>query len=323
MNASDNENNASPSNRTPLPVLAANILTIALAAGCGSAPFDGTSGGLPSNANLALSPNGQQLLVSWRDGSNQTQAKLLTLSGSTATAVRDVPLPEGTNSTAWGRREHQLLVTAVSPSGAGDLLRVDLQKGEQTVLHKSAAWMRYPLEVAEDTYVFLEGKAPQDRFSQWRKLQGGNKTLLSEQVYSMAAPLDQVRDAVFLLEPRTPPFFRVFQGALPTGLSSLIDAKTWVVRCAEAAQLTCVQTRNHFNTYGQTFGTMELISGDRRCAIGDRWLDEREIRISRDGGTVVFHAATSSIDGPRSIFVVKNDTNCLPEQINNKPEGRK
>ena len=90
MNATDCENNATPPHRRPWHVLASSILMLAITAGCGSAPFGDAWGGLPANTERALSPNGQQLLVSWRDGSDRAQAKLLALSESTVTAS---PLP--------------------------------------------------------------------------------------------------------------------------------------------------------------------------------------------------------------------------------------
>lgn len=78
-------------------------------------PFDDLSGGIPPNTELALTPDGRQLLVSWRDKTGKTRAKLLTLSGSTVSARRDVPLPADTHTVAWGRTDHHVLVTTWGP----------------------------------------------------------------------------------------------------------------------------------------------------------------------------------------------------------------
>ena len=62
---------------------------------------------------------------------------------------------------------------------------------------------------------------------------------------------------------------------------------------------------------------MEIFNGNRRCDIGGRWVNLRELNISRDGRTVVFHAALTDVSGPRAIYVVKNDNGgCAPLQIN-------
>lgn len=302
-------------NRALLPTLTATALTLALVAGCESGPpFNYPSGGIPPTTLLALSPNGQQLLVSWPQKADKTQARLLTLHGNTVTSARDVPLPDDTFSTAWSRTDHHVLVTTRNPKGS-ELLRIDLRTNERATLYKSAALMRYPLEVGEGHYVFLEANKPGDRYNQWQQLQGGQKTLLNDKIYSLAAPLNQVQGALILLEPSLT--FRAFQGTLPAGLRELIDPSTWVIRCADINPLTCVRTHNHFDPSGRSFGTMEIFNGSHRCDIGGRWLDDREIRISRDGRTVVFHAAVTDVNGPRAIYIVNNDNvDCSPVQIN-------
>ena len=318
MSNDDEERAASAApKRVPLPILTATVLTFALAAGCGAGPtFDDTSGGIPPTTELALSPNGQQLLVSWREKASKTQAKLLTLSGKTVTAVRDVSLPADTYTTAWSRSDHNVLVTTLH-NDASELLRIDLRGDVRTVLHKSASRMRFPLEVGEDNYVFLEANEPGGRYSHWQRLQSGQKILLNDKSYSMAAPLDHVQGSLFTLEPRNPAIFRVFQGQLPMGLSALIDASTWTITCADKSPLTCVRTHVYFDPSGRTFGTMEIFNGSRRCDIGGRWLDVREIQVSRDGSTVVFHAPLTNVSGPRAIYVVNNDNvDCSPVQIN-------
>lgn len=92
--------------------------------------------------------------------------------------------------------------------------------------------------------------------------------------YSLGAPLNHIQGSLVTLEPRNPAIFQVFQEQLPKGLSALI----------------------------------EILNGKRRCDIGARWLDEREISISRDGSTLVFHAALTHVDGPRSLYIVNNGT---------------
>ncbi len=302
-------------NRMRRLALTACVLTFALAAGCAYEPqrFNDPTGGIPPTTEMALSPNGKRLLVSWRESANKTQGKLLTLSGKTVASVRDVTLPADTFTTAWSRSEDHVLVTTRNDEGS-ELLRIDLNADVPTLLYKSASVMRFPLEVSDGNYVFLEGVEPGERTSQWRRLQGGKKSLYNDMLYGLAAPLDQVQGSVFLLEPTLR--FRVFQGKLPAGLQALVDPSTWVIRCADKSPLTCVRTHNHYDPDGRTFGTMEIFNGTRRCDVGGRWLDERKIHFSRDGRTLVFHAAITDTDGPRAIYIVKNDgLDCTPEQF--------
>ena len=315
MNPARAKRSVTPSapNRLRVFALAACLSTFAVATGCAYDPFNDPTGGIPPTTEMALSPNGKRLLVSWRESAKKTQGKLLTLSGKTVASVRDVTLPADTFTTAWSRSEDHVLVTTRNDEGS-ELLRIDLNADVPTLLYKSASVMRFPLEVSDGNYVFLEGMKPGEVSSQWRLLQGGQKTLFNDKLYGLAAPLDQVQGSVFLLEPTLT--FRVFQGKLPAGLQALVDPSTWVIRCADKTPLTCVRTHLYFGPTGQSFGTMEIFNGGRRCGISGRWLDEREVQISRDGSTVVFHAAIADVDGPRAIYIVKNDgLDCTPEQF--------
>lgn len=285
-------------------------LALAMLSGC-AASLDATEP-VPPTTELALSPDGRQLLVSWRKSAKSTQAKLLTLSGGDVTAARDISLPGTTHTTAWARSERQVLVTTWSREGS-ELLKIDLDDAVPTVLYKSSSRLRFPLELAEGHYVVLESTEPGGRYSRWQRLQDGHKTLLNDTVYSLAAPLEHRGGSLYVLEPRSPPIFRVLHGKLPAGLQQLIVPTTWTIKCAETQPLVCVQTHNHFGPDGATFGTMEVINGGRRCKVPGRWLDEREISVSRDGSTAVFHAPVSSIGGPRAIYILKiNDDGCIP-----------
>lgn len=316
MNNRSDGNQTAPSKptRSLIPVLTATVLILALAAGCASRPqFDDPAGGIPPDTELALSPNGQQLLVSWRDQSDKPQAKLLALSGTTVTAMRDVSLPGDTFTTSWGRSDHDVVLTTWN-GNSSELLRVDLRGDVRTVVYKSALRMRFPLEVAADNHVFLEATEVGGRYSQWQRLQGGQRSLLDTKIYSLAAPLDHVQDSLFLLEPSLS--FRGFQGKLPAGLRELVTPSTFVIRCADISPLTCVRTHLLFGPSGRSFGTMEIVNDGRACAIGGQWVDERSLLVARDGRTVVFHAAPGDPYGPRAIYVVKNDNGeCLPVQI--------
>lgn len=314
---STNDESANPFNPTRAQGLTASLLTVALAAGCASsAPKAFDPSDIPRGSQLALSPSGQRLLVTWKDSSSKTEARLLTLKDSTVTAMRSLPLPEDTFNVAYGLTEDHVIVTTLDKQLASTLVRIDLKGDQRTVLHSSAARMGFPLEIANDHYMFLEATEPGGRFGKWKRLLGQTKTVLSDQLYSRAAPLSHVKDAVFLLEPTQPPSFHVFQGSLPAPLTKLVDPSTFVIRCADNDPLSCVRTHLLFGPDGQSFATMEIFNGNRRCDVNGKWIDAYEVRLSRDGSTLVFLAAMRDFNGPRGIYVVNNKGGtCAPEQI--------
>lgn len=288
-------------------------LVLGMLSGCAASPT--ATEPVPPTTELALSPDGRHLLVSWPETAKRTHAKLLTISGNEVTSVRDVSLPGTTHTTAWARSGGQVLVTTWDREGS-ELLKIDLDGDVRTLLYKSASRLRFPLEVAENNYVVLENMEPGGRYSRWQRLQDGHKTLLNDAVYSLGAPLEHQEGSLYVLEPRNPPSFRVLHGKLPAGLQPLIDPATWTIKCAETRPLICVQTRNYFGPDGRSFGTMEVINGGRRCKVPGRWLDEREISVSRDGSKVVFHAPVSIIRGPRAIYTLKvNNGGCVPKPL--------
>lgn len=316
------------SNRNSVPVITASILALSLTAGCISSPYESTLGDIPKNTQLAISPNGSRLLVSWNDRSGKLHAKLVELKGSDVASTRDIALPEDTLTTAFAKSNEQLLLTTWDKKSSS-LLKINLGKDNSELIYKSQFLMRFPLEVSEGNYVFLEGRDAENRFSHWQRYQQGQKNLLNNKSYSMASDLNVVGDALFLLEPWMPPAFRNLYGALPVGLSVLIDKTTFNIKCADHNPLICLRTHLLFEKIrindgakeidGFSYATMEVINDQHRCGIAGHWIDSREINISRDGNTVVFHVAIENRDGPRAIYIVKNtDIGCAVNAISIK-----
>lgn len=281
------------------------ILLCALSlSACVSPSYDGTSGDIPSNTQLALSPNGQRLLVSWNDSSRKLHAKLLDLKGSEVATTREVALPPNTLTTAFANNNEQILVTTWNKQ-VNQLLKINLRDDSARLIYQSPYNLRFPLEVSDENYVFLEGQDTESRNNLWQRYQHGQKTILNYKNYNAAAPLNVVNDALFILEPWSPPAFRNLSGELPQGLSALVDKTTFGIQCADRSPLTCLRDHLYYGDQG-SYSTMEILNGKQRCEIAGRWIDSREVQISRDGNSVVFHAAMLKHGGTRAIYFIKN-----------------
>lgn len=283
-----------------------------LAAGCGSMPTGDSSPGLPNQALLALHPGGDQVLVSWRDAGTATQARLIGLhAGASGGAPKPVVLPKDTFDMAWSLSADAILVTTWSKTG-NQLSRLDLASGTRAVLYESGGALRFPMEIEDGTYVFLEALSAAERSSQWQRLASGRKTLLNPKIYRLAAPLEQIGGSLHLFEPTKE--FRIFAGPLPSGLRELVTPTTWSIRCADKEPLSCV--RNHFfmPKDGSPFSTMDVVIGGRTCHVAGRWTDAREVQISRDGSTVAFHARASR-EGVRAVYAIDTRKGCLPVAV--------
>ncbi len=188
-------------------------------------------------------------------------------------------------------------------------------------IYKSAVNLRFPLEVSDENYVFLEGQDSDSRTNSWQRLENGQKTLLNPKNYGLASRLGVIGDALFILEPWTPPAFRNIHGNLPKGLSSLINKTTFSIKCADKNPLVCVRTHTGSTEDGRYFGTIEILSGSQRCVVAGRWFDEREVIISRNGTMVAFHAAVDKHDGVRYLYIIKKlDSTRLVKTISIKGE---
>ena len=298
--------------------LLASLCLIGLPTACMFLPiYHETPGDLPDNAQLALSPDGSRLVVSWNERSGKLHAKLLELDGKRLASIRDIALPADTFTTAFAITRQHLLITTTNKKSS-DLLKFDLDKSTAELIYKSPHVMRFPLEVSNGHYVFLEGENADNRLSQWQRLQNGSKSLLNPEHYQMASHLNVVGESLFLLEPRNPPAFRSLSGALPAELSPLVDANTFSIYCADKQPLTCLRRHLYFDP---TYTTMEILNGQQRCQIAGRWINGQGLKFSRDGSTVAFHAAIKDFDGPRAIYIAKNnreDCGAAPLSINNK-----
>ncbi|MES2069492.1 MAG: hypothetical protein V4488_04035 [Pseudomonadota bacterium] len=318
MNDEYEKNSMSPNLASkPVSIIGASLLTLACSTGCVSPSYDGISGDIPSETELALSPNGKRLLVSWKDRSDKAHAKLLELNGSEVASMREITLPTHKLTTAFAKNDEQILVTTWDRKSS-EFYKINLANDEPRLIYKSAFQIRFPLEVSDENYIFLEGVDANSRSSQWQRYQHGQKSLLNEKHYNLAAPLNVIDGALFLLEPFTPPAFRSLYGTTPVELNSLVDSSTFFIRCADKNPLTCLRSKIHFEK-GPSYSTMEIFNGKHRCEIDGRWVDLREDIISRDGSTVVFHAALNEFDGPRAIYIVKNvNLNCTVNTISIK-----
>lgn len=173
------------------------------------------------------------------------------------------------------------------------------------MLYKSPVRLRFPLEM-NDNDVFLEGQGSFENLSYWQHLKNKEKTQLNDSGYSRAAELSLVRNALFLLEPWTPPRFRAIHGKLPAGLATLVEPDTFLIRCADRLPLVCLHSRLRTENRSRFYSTMEIINGKQVCKVPGEWINSSPRNISRDGSTVVFHAALERYDGPRAIYFVRN-----------------
>lgn len=285
--------------------VAAVLLVTTLLGGCAS-PRINTPGDVQLNTQLALSPNGNRLLVSWHDRDAILHAKLVELNGSEVASIRKMELPQNTFTTAFANNNAQLLYTT-KDGASSSLLKMDLEKNTQELIYKSQFIMRFPLEVSNGNFVFLEGIDAESRVNRWHRYQNGIKSVLNKKGYGIAARLNVVGDALFILEPWTPPAFRNIHGALPVGLSSLIETDTFAIECADLTPLTCLRSRSFIEPNGSQYvSSIAIISGSRQCKVAGYRKTSAEETISRDGSTVVFHAALGEWDGPRALYFVKN-----------------
>jgi hypothetical protein len=283
--------------------------------GCASSPS--FVGNFPATTQLAISPTGGRLLVSWNDASGKLRAKLIELEGAEVRSARELPLPAKTWFTRFGVDDDHLLVTTLE-DGGGKLLKVVLGTGAEELLYQSDRNIQFPMEIAAGHYAFLEPKDPKNqRFSQWKQLRNGEVQVLNPKSYSLAAHLNVTKGFVYILEPWTPPAFRGLYGTPPAGLYATIDKDTFSIDCADVLPMTCVRTAlmTTPNGYGYR-AKLTVLNGNRRCEISGAWLDRREGSISRDGRIYVFHAARAQHDGERALYVVKNDkTHCVASEV--------
>jgi hypothetical protein len=292
--------------RRPWPAVAAIVLSAALTGAFAATSPIVVGDHVTPDTQLALSADGRQLLVTSQDR-NGTRARLLTIADRAVVSARDVAVPAATFTVAFGRMDDHIIVTTRN-GAASDLVRVNLEAGTQTLIYSSASLMRFPREIAEGKYVFLEANEPGGRFSRWQKLESGTKKLLNDRPYSLATPMQHAREALFLLEPTRPPSFRVFEGALPAGIASLVQPSTYAFKCADDDPLTCLRMDVHFDPTGRPVVIIYALTGGRQCEISGQWgTDVRELAISRDGTTIVFHAPIDAAKKVRAIYVARNN----------------
>lgn len=287
-----------------------------LLAACSTVDEKRASINFSDNAQLALSPNGSKLLVTWNDKNGDAQAKLVEFAANNLTSIRNIELPAKTFTTSFAKNDEYLLITT-NNDGASNLLKLDIEKQQLNVIYQSSSLLRFPLEIVVDQYAFLEGRDGSGRSSQWKSLSNGVLTLLNEKGYGMATRLDIIGNSLFLLEPWSPPAFRAIQGSLPLGLNSMIKKDTFLVKCADRMPLTCLIGSIFLEPGGSQFvGGIELIDEHKKCKPSGYWRDPREVQISREGNVAVFHAQQKKNSETRILVVINNrEGKCAVSQI--------
>jgi hypothetical protein len=277
--------------------------------------FDGIAGSFPPDTQLAISPNGQRLVVTWNDGPKKLYAKLIELDGARVKSVRDIPLPSATWFTTFASDEGHLLLTTLS-KGASDLFKFDLATNRQELIYRSERNIRFPLEISLGSYAFLEEVPYNSRLGQWKRLQNSQVHLLNARTYSHTTRLNLTKGALYVLEGARPPAFPPLLGTPPEEIVKAVDDSTFSLHCADAAPLACLETSLRSKSDGQYFAVARILNGDSKCHIEGGWLDMREDQISRNGSTVVFHAALVRHDGARALYLIKNENaSCVVNKI--------
>lgn len=278
------------------------LMAAILTSGCAWLTYHEIPGDLSDHTDLALSPNGKRLLLSWREYSGKLQTRLLELDGAQIKSVSFPTLPDDTITIAFAKSDAHLLVTTWDQK-ISRLLKINVDNNDIETLYQSPKIIRLPLEVKEQNYVFLETYDEKNHFSRWQRLDHGQKSLLNSMSYNMIAPINVLGEALYLIEPTNT--FRAIHGTLPAGLNEQIEKDTFYVVCADKYPLSCLQSKLYFGRDG-SYSKLEINNAGQRCQIAGNWIDVRHDQISRDGSTVVFHAAISKHFGARSLYVVQN-----------------
>jgi hypothetical protein len=143
--------NFSGSGRNYVAAITAAIFVLSLTSGCGSAQVN-TPGEVQANTQLAISPNGNRLLISWNDSSGKLHARLAELNGTVVASERDISLPEDTLTTSFGNSNDYVLLTTWNKKNSS-LIKINLGKDDPEIIYKSDFLMRFPLEAFRYTQV--------------------------------------------------------------------------------------------------------------------------------------------------------------------------
>lgn len=267
------------------------------------------------NTYLAISPNGGRLIVAQGNASNFAGVILVELQDTKVISTRKIDLPKNTFTFSFAKNNNEVLVTTLKKDGSSDFLKINLDSNSEEIVYASTSRIRFPLEVSDHEYVFLEGSGDGNRNSKWRRYKNKKNEILNNEVFNLSSSLNVVNGSLFLLEPRTPPIFRTIYGPLPMGIKSLVDDSTFSIICADANNLICLKSTIHL--VDERYISKIMIFNDRqKCEIPGNWVDVRESYISKDGSIIVFQAAIKDFDGPRKIFIVKNKIlNCIINSI--------
>lgn len=297
--------------------ISASILVLACSAGCSTASVKSEE--IQNTTRLAISPNGQRLVVVWGDGSNASFGKLLELQGSTVASGRSIVLPEKTKHIAFSSTNDQLIAVTFDQHSS-ELFKIDLHTNQRELIYKSQFQLGFPLEVSDGNHVFLESDGVSS--STWKRYRNGKKTQLSQETFRGASPLSVLGESLFLSVPTSPVSFLAIHGEVPEQAKAMLDKSTFFAMCADRNPLVCLRTNMHVvnDRHGYYALTMTIFNGQKRCRVNGNWIDPREVVISRDGSTIVFHDVVPDSNGQRAIYVIKNNTDCSVQKIETKGE---
>lgn len=270
-----------------------------------------------SDAQLSISPSGNQVFLFRRDPGKYAKmhGRLFNVGNGQSRWVRDVTLPEVVWDTAWAYEEDHLLIAG----GDGDdkvLWKLNVNTDQKTEIYRGKQFISFLHEFTPGRYIFLEAYSFNSghRYSKWQVLEKGVKRQLSNDSYGAASYLSNIDGNLFLYPPNK--ILRVIEGEFPDLPPGVLDRTPWSLNCQGAINPVCVQS--YLKKYKEFYysSTLELIGSTGRCVTPGDWFSASSEMLSRDGKSLIFHAATSLIDKERKIFLVRFDEDtCLVDEI--------
>lgn len=276
------------------------VACIAAFVGCASNESTHENRGMPANAQLSLSPDGNLILVTWRDQEKKLNVRLISVIDGDEQQYLNIGLPDDFYTGSFSNDGEWIIYTTAGKNSDGSFQRINIRTGKIEDIYKNSNLKRFPIEMGRNDYVFLEHQVVGNvSIHQWMRLVGNDKRLLNNRGFQSAAPLNSAGNSLFILTPGG--LYSIFN-SIPDFIQKMVDKDVVALACSDGDSLRC-SVNTIFPKNGKNLSHIMFYKYGKKYRLDYEYFDVSELRVARSADRYAF-LSRKSIDDLNQGYVI-------------------
>ena len=274
---------------------------------------------IPVGAQLSLNSNGKLLAIGGVTEKQEEVIDIIDLTEKINIKKTRLNLNNYAPFTiSFGRNPSALIFTTRIKDNRSALIAVDISNinaPQITKLYSSPGLLRFPKQIDDSRYLFLEEIKNTTGSSLWKLFDGANVYKTTDHTFRLASYPSVIGGNVFLPIPIKGFGIVDILGNVPIPIRNFFGSSDGFMVCADKPLTnTCIKDGvSVFQTF--SYGELAILIGADVCKVHGKWQDLRSMTISSNGAVAAFQAIPFG-EKERGIYLIDiNDKSCNAQKL--------